>query len=88
MTGVFLQPLDRTALRHAGDFSVAENGSVVLLERSTGELLRLARANGVYDVAARGSSYGAGARLLSSSRGHWIATPNGESTAVVRVSVP
>ena len=83
MTGVFLQPLDRVEVRLTGDFSLADDGTLLLLERSSGRLLGLAREKSVYVVTARGASYGAGARLLSSGRGLWVARADGEKTSLV-----
>ncbi len=86
MTGVFLQPLDRVEVRHWGDFSLADDGTLLLLERSSGQLLGLTRENSVYTVTTRGASYGAGARLLASSHGLWIAQVDAEKTTLVLIT--
>jgi hypothetical protein len=88
MTGVFLQPLDRVDIGRSGDFTVAEDGSVLLLDRSTGELLHLTRVKSQYVVAAKSASYGAGARLAASGRAHWITSTDAKGTALVHVTPP
>ena len=88
MTGVFLQPLDLDEILLSGDFSIADDGKLVVLERSTGNLISLARAKAAYAVTTRGTSYGAGARLASSGRGLWIARTDGEKTSLMLVPSP
>ena len=88
MTGIFLQPLDRAEVRLSGDFSLAEDGGLILLERSSGQLLGLTREKSTYKVTARGSAYGAGARLAPSRVGPWVAKADGEKTALVLVPPP
>ena len=88
MTGVFLQPLDLSKAGLSGDFSLGDNGSLIILERSSGNILRLTRDKSAYTVTTRGPSYGAGARLLPSSRGLWIARADGEKTTLILVPAP
>lgn len=85
MTGVFLQPLDRVEVRLKGDFSLADDGTLLLLERSSGRLLGLTREKSAYGVTARGASYGPEARLLASGVGLWIAQVDAEKTSLVLV---
>ena len=88
MTGMFLQPLDLDEILLPGDFNIADDGTLVVLERSTGNLIRLARDKAVYAVTSRGTSYGPGARLASSGRGLWIARADGEKTSLTLVPSP
>jgi hypothetical protein len=88
MTGVFLQPLDLDEILLSGDFNIAEDGVLVVLERSTGNLIRLARDKAAYAVTSRGTSYGSGARLTNSSRGFWIARADGEKTSLTLIPPP
>ena len=88
MTGVFLQPLDLDEILLSGDFNIADDGKLIVLERSTGNLISLAREKAAYAVTSRGTSYGTGARLTTSGRGFWIARADGEKTSLTLVPPP